>query len=520
MKKILALCLSAALMLSFGGCGGTGGHIPTGDGLTPEEGETGPSAVTTPQEQAQEMKMVYYPEESFNPYQCYDDTNRALFGLLYQGLFTIDRDYETEPVLCDHYTRSSDMKTYTFYIRQATFSDGTQVTAQDVAASLRRAWDSGYYQGRFTRVEDISVTEDGGVRFDLEVAYENLPLLLDVPIVKAAQVESDRPLGTGPYRLDSSAGELRLTKRADWWCKSDLAVNASVIHLTQAQDPAQIRDAFQFDDVSLVCTNPGSDRYADYRCDYELWDCENGVFLYLGCNLSSDLFSDPEIRAALTYAVDRDALAAEFYNGFARSASLPASPLSPFYDSGLAARYSWDSAKLTKVLSDKGLTGSPVRLVVNADDSLRLRVARRIAQMLRDCGLDVSVLGYGTADYKQALRQGGFDLYLGQTRLSPNMDLSSFFAPNGRMSYGEINDAGFYSLCMNALENSGNYFTLHKQIADDGRLVSLLFLSHAVYAERGLLTGLDPARDNVFHYSIGTSMEGILTEATEPESGE
>lgn len=508
MKRIIALSLAAALLLTLVGCGGgEQAHVPTGDGLTWDDGETGPTGATTPQEQVQELKMVYYPGESFNPYKCYDYTNRALFGLLYQGLFTIDRDYETEPVLCDYYTRSEDMKTYVFYVRKATFSDGTAVTAQDVAASLTAAWDSGYYQGRFTRVEDISVTEDGGVRLDLEVAYENLPLLLDVPIVKASQVEADRPLGTGPYRLDTGSGQLRLTKRTDWWCKSDLAVTASVIELSQAEDPAQIRDAFQFDDVGLVCADPGSDRYADYRCDYELWDCESGVFLYLGANLESGLFSDPEVRAALTCAVDRDALVSEFYNGFARSASLPASPLSPFYDSGLAARYDYDGTKLTKVLSDKGLTGTSVRLVVNADDSLRLRVARRIAQMLRDCGLEVSVLGYGSTDYKQALRQGGFELYLGETKLSPNMDLSSFFAPNGRMSYGKINDAAFYSLCMNALENSGNYFTLHKQIADDGRLVSLLFLSYAVYGERGLMTGLDPARDNVFHYSIGTTME-------------
>jgi hypothetical protein len=45
---------------------------------------------------------------------------------------------------------------------------------------------------------------------------------------------------------------------------------------------------------------------------------------------------------------------------------------------------------------------------------------------------------------------------------------------------------------------------------DDGRLCPILFRSYAVYATRGLLTGLTPARDSVFYYSLGRSMENAL----------
>ena len=31
----------------------------------------------------------------------------------------------------------------------------------------------------------------------------------------------------------------------------------------------------------------------------------------------------------------------------------------------------------------------------------------------------------------------------------------------------------------------------------------ILFCSYAVYAERGLLTNLQPSRDNVFYYTLG-----------------
>ena len=65
-------------------------------------------------------------------------------------------------------------------------------------------------------------------------------------------------------------------------------------------------------------------------------------------------------------------------------------------------------------------------------------------------------------------------------------------------------------LCNQALANHGNYYSLHKAVADDGRLCPVLVRSYAVYAERGLLTGLTPARDSVFYYSLCKTMENAL----------
>ncbi|MBQ2408795.1 MAG: peptide ABC transporter substrate-binding protein, partial [Bacilli bacterium] len=60
---------------------------------------------------------------------------------------------------------------------------------------------SSYYGGRFSHISSFSVTEDGGVQVRTSLPMENLPLLLDIPIVPADQVELDHPLGTGPYML-------------------------------------------------------------------------------------------------------------------------------------------------------------------------------------------------------------------------------------------------------------------------------------------------------------------------------
>ena len=509
MKRLLALLL--CLCIALCGCAGQSGqYVPTGDGLSYDEDYTGPQNKPQTEEKVQELSLPYYAERSLNPYLCEDFTNRALLTLMYQSLFVTDRDYVVEPQLCKSYSVSKDLKTYTFYLEPATFSDGSMLTAGDVVASLLAAQQSNFYKGRFLHITEIAATSNGGIIINLDTPFENLPLLLDIPIVKAGQEALDRPMGTGPYALYSAAGGESLNKRDNWWCSPEMVISAQTINLFAATSTTQIRDQFEFDDLSLVCADPGSDRYADYRCDFELWDCENGIFLYLTTSRNSEVFSNDAVRIALTHAIDRDQLVEEFYRGFARSASLPASPLFPYYSQTLADRYKFDDLKFLEAVKNAGVEGSTVVFLVNSADSLRLRVARSIAKMLTDCGLVVELKALKGNAYTDALKRREFDLYLGQTRLSPNMDLSAFFATYGELSWGGVNDLGAYALSLQSLENHGNYFTLHKLVMDQGLICPILFRSYSIYAERGLLSDLAPTRDSVFYYSLEKTLADAL----------
>lgn len=509
MKRIISIVLLLALLLT--GCSySSEPYVPTGDGLTWDDDYTGPSTTQpTQQPQEQALSLVYYPELSMNPYTCTDFTNRALFSLIYQGLFCVDRDYNVQPVLCGSYTMSASMNTYTFYVDpNATFSDGSRVRPEDVVASLLAAKSGSVYRSRFSKANSIELTEDGGIRIVMNASYENLPLLLDVPIVKESEVEADFPLGTGPYVLSRSALNPQLNRRSNWWCTSDMIITAPYIPLVQAESINHIRDEFQFGSLDLVLADPGSDNYADYRCDFELWDCESGIFLFIGFNLEDGVFSNNKTaRAAVTFAIDRESLVKDYYRGFARSATLPASPQSPFYNTSLAARYDYDPRAFAAAVEDAGLNGREVTLLVNSGDTLRLRVARAIAEMLEIGGLKVVLSELSGDDYYKALREGEFDMYLGQTKLSPNMDLSHFFSTTGNLNYGGLSDITTYTFSQQALENHGNFYTLHQSIMENGMLCSVLFRNYAIYATRGLLTDLTPSRDNVFYYSIGKTME-------------
>ena len=514
MKKI-ALILALALLLTA--CASEKAYVPTGDGLAdvtrPSLAPTEP-AVTAPgglHVTDTGFTLAYYPNEGFNPYDCLNINNRMLFSVLYQSLFTTDSNYRVEPQLCKSFTVSEDMTTYVFTLERATFPDGTELTALDVVESRKQAKDSDYYEGRFTYISKITEVEGNRVKITTKIPMENLPLLLDIPIVKYGQTSSKTPQGTGPYVLEDTAEGMILRRRDNWWSGAKVPLTARDVKLMVGKDPTQIRDEFEFGDLGISTADPGSASYAAYRCDYELWDAETGIFLYLGCNIKSKVFSQVQVRVALSYAIDRSGLLSGCYNGFGSAVTLPASASFPYYDQNLARQISYDPEVFRQALTEANMIGKTVRLLVNKGDSVRLQAARKIGQMLSDCGLTVEMLEHNYTDYRAVLRDGNYDLYLGQTKLSPNMDLTAFFQEGGALSWGGMANAACLDMCQEALENGGNYSSLYQMILRNGQLIPVLFRSYAVYAARGLAGDLEPSRDNVFWYSMGKSMEAART---------
>lgn len=506
MKRVISLFLCAAMVCALlGGCSAQEreAYVPTGDALV-MDGQDPDSVNPTEIVEPQHLTLSYYPERSMNPLKSNDYTNRVLFSLIYQGLFAVSSDCKPSPMLCQNYRVSPNNKSWTFYLADATFSDGTPVTVNDVVASYKAAKENKYYSGRFLHIRSVEPSDDGGVVIELDTAYQELPVLLDIPILKATEVDDETPLGSGPYSYEKSLSGAQLRRNLNWWCDATLAATADSITLKAATSTSQIRDDFEFSDINLVCADPYAEDYADFRGDFELWETDNGTFLYLACNVlySADgIFLEPEQRRVLTYGIDRQSIADMYYNGYAKPATIAASPSSPYYSASLAENYAYDSMKFVEAVPSFGVVKEKVRLLVNKDDTQRLRTARYIAETFTALGLPTETVEVSTSTYIDRVKNGEYDLYLGQTKLSPNMDLSGFFGPWANMSYNGISNNALYELCLAALANSGNYYDLHKALAEDGRIIPILFSGYAIYAERGIVSTLSPSRDNVFYYT-------------------
>jgi microcin C transport system substrate-binding protein len=134
---------------------------------------------------------------------------------------------------------SDDGHVYTFHLRRGvTFSDGSPLSAADVAFSLRLLKDQGHpnLAALLKPVAKAEAPDPATVVVTLD-GTENRETILSVggmPVFSKAYYAShpfdssslDVPLGSGPYRVgDLSAGRyIEYRRRADYWGK-DLAVN-------------------------------------------------------------------------------------------------------------------------------------------------------------------------------------------------------------------------------------------------------------------------------------------------------
>ena len=83
--------------------------------------------------------LPYYAEKTLDPITCDDGIQRTVSTLLYEGLYQLDLNFVPQPVLAASGEYDSAACTYTITVRSdAVFSDGSPVTARDVAERLTR----------------------------------------------------------------------------------------------------------------------------------------------------------------------------------------------------------------------------------------------------------------------------------------------------------------------------------------------------------------------------------------------
>lgn len=68
---------------------------------------------------------------------------------------------------------------------------------------------------------------------------------------------------------------------------------------------------------------------------------------------------------------------------------------------------------------------------MNSENSFRAAAANSIAESLRSIGFSVTVDAVPLDKYNQKIASGDFDLYLGEIKLTENLDLRPFFSERG-----------------------------------------------------------------------------------------
>ena len=75
-------------------------------------------------------------------------------------------------------------------------------------------------------------------------------------------------------------------------------------------------------------------------------------------------------------------------------------------------------------------------LLVNKENQMRVTAAKLIAKQLKEYGIFVTVVKVPYKTYKKRLKNNDFDLYLGEVKLTENMDFYNLVSVDGSASFG------------------------------------------------------------------------------------
>lgn len=438
--RLLAIFAAAAICAVMPSCDNTDEPAPSG--AEPVSSNISSAELN--------FRLPYCAGDSLNPYTAETKINRELSSLMYDSLVVLDGNMQPQYRLADSITLSNGE--YVIKLRQAVFSDGTPVTAEDVTWSISAALKSEYkYKDQLASVASYNAADSKTLTIKLSAPDADFVSMLDFPVykmntdkLKNSDNKSLPPTGSGRYIYTADGGTVTLTANDSW---IGGAVSVKTVELVNTPDSNALVHKVESSGISMYYTDLSDGTVPSWSG--KLTGTPLANIVYLGVNSARGALGKAEVRRALSSAVDRTALSENvFYsyadaaegiypNAFYRSAGLQHISASADVD---AAAAELAAAGFTEKDGEGYIVQDGARLkfniVVNSGNASRTAAASAIKNQLRTVGIEAEVISLPDADYTARIAAGDYDMYIGEIKLPKNMDLSAFFADGGAGSGG------------------------------------------------------------------------------------
>ncbi len=327
---------------------------------------------------------------------------------IYDTLIARDTKAETtafKPGLATKWEQVEDL-VWEFELRDdVKFHDGSPFTAADVVYSMNRVIskeDPAYataYAYLLSNVTEFTAVDEHTVRATTKRPEPLLEHLLSDPnsgvSAKKYTTEvgldaaSNKPVATGPYQVVEYTPDVSLILEAvpDHWSGKPPYTKISYLSIPEI---ASRITALKNDEVDFI-TNIPPDQETLLAGDRRIKLVGGVVELYhlYRLNMSNPALADPKLRAAMDYAIDRDAIVASIWNGKAEAATSY-----QFENYADALKFpdrkdiGFDVQKAKQLVGESGYAGEVIEIY---NDTNYYTYADLVAQAVVDMWADVGV---------------------------------------------------------------------------------------------------------------------------------
>jgi peptide/nickel transport system substrate-binding protein len=372
--------------------------------------------------------------KTFNSTLTSDYTSDQMISMINDGMYTIDANANLYPLIAKEKPKlSSDNLTYTINLRQdVKWTDGHELTADDILFTYQLMYDPAYKKVNSPRrgdlekyIDSVTVKDKYTIIFKTKsvfapfasahLIYSILPKhvlgSLSAEEINTAPWNSAPTVTNGAFTFVKwdKGSQVTLAKNPKYYRGAphlDSYVfkigGASTEVLNQMKtgeidvgypgvgsvDPSQYDSAKSVDNINV---------YSYPRLSFDFF-----LFQLDPSKPASKFFSDKSVRQALTYALDRKAIAHALYFDQATVANTTMPPKSWAYNPDNKPTYGFDKAKAQSMLDAAGWTASgggtrqkngvpfKFEMITNAGNKVRENLLVVMQQQWKDVGIDAT----------------------------------------------------------------------------------------------------------------------------------
>jgi peptide/nickel transport system substrate-binding protein len=462
-SRLLAAALMAGALYAGSSLRPTFVAAATPKDILIEVGEHGPNSLDPMTPAANELSQLV-------AWQIYDRLVTHAMKTLPDGKVMYDAT-KLEPELATSWEVSDDGKTMVFHLRKdATFHDGSPVTATDVKWSFDRAIAAGGFPaiqmaaGSYTDPNSFSVVDEHTFKIGLSAPNKLALPDLAVPVpdivnsklaLSHATTEDpwalnwtrDHDAGGGPFKVASwKAGDQIVFDRFDDWKSGPLPQLKRVVY-REIESAGTRRALLEKGDVDVSVGLPPKD-YSELAAAGKVnvigTLMQNEMF-HVDMNVTMKPFDDKRVRQAIAYAIPYDAIMKQaLYNRavpmFGADPSQAFAPVWP-----VASPYKTDLDKAKALLTEAGLpNGFKTELFIDMSQStIQEPMALLIQEQLKKLGIEVTIT-----------KIPGSEWFAKMGSKSMPMDINYFY---GWLDYPEYFFFWTYDGKNNSVFNTPNY---------------------------------------------------------------
>jgi peptide/nickel transport system substrate-binding protein len=369
---------------------------------------------------------------NLDPRFATDSYSQRIDGLLFSGLLRRDDQMDLHGDLAESWS-IPDPLTYVFHLRRGVrFHDGRPLTSADVKSTFDFILSSANRspkRGAFRLVSSIETPDPATVIFHLKEPYASFPVNLvrsTTGIVPANSPLdfSQHPIGSGPFRFVSQSqdDEVVIERNPAYFASSanDPAAAAPFSRVRFRIVPDAIVRALELRkgsaDLELSSLVPDLIPVLAKQPALTVTQRPGTNLTYLGINLTDPILGRREVRQALAFATDREALIRYLLHGQAQVANGILPPNHWAYEPNVT-QYTLNTARAGQLLDSAGFPpqANGVRLHItlktSTDEQFRL-IGAALQDQWRRAGIDLELRPHELATLLSDAVKGNFQLNL------------------------------------------------------------------------------------------------------------